>query len=185
VGNSERWGVLIIRQKNEIKSSTSVSPKGFKYITLSVFMMLGGRCTSGQRYAAYTGVGDTEYYLSGIVISVLAAMFGAVHCVSWSFVFPSFTLKTMWRVCSMFITFSPLVLALLSAIVWSLLKFRVRSATELLRMHVATGGLTAYCLAPLYIFARVILLVVAVCCLSTIPTTGHQSVEWGDFIPHI
>jgi fumarate reductase subunit D len=76
----------------------------------------------------------------------------------------------------MFIMFSPLVLALLSAIVLSLLRFRARSTAELLRVHVATGRLTAYSLAPIYMVARVILLVVAVCCRYC--TSHRSSVHW-------
>ncbi|KAJ2913944.1 hypothetical protein MD484_g6457, partial [Candolleomyces efflorescens] len=37
----------------------------------------------------------------------------------------------------------------------------------------------------LYTPARVILVVVGCWSLSSIPATGHQSIEWGEFIPHL
>jgi hypothetical protein len=40
-------------------------------------------------------------------------------------------------------------------------------------------------LPPLYVVSRIILLVIAFRSLSTIPATGHQTIEWADFIPHI
>ena len=42
-------------------------------------------------------------------------------------------------------------------------------------------GFSLYILSPVYIGARIILLVVAFCSLSTIPATGHQSIEWASF----
>jgi hypothetical protein len=42
-----------------------------------------------------------------------------------------------------------------------------------------------YMLSPLYIVARIILLVVAFRSLSTMPATGHQAITWADYIPHI
>jgi hypothetical protein len=40
-------------------------------------------------------------------------------------------------------------------------------------------------LTPLYVVSRIILLVIAFRSLSAIPATGHQTIEWADFIPHI
>jgi hypothetical protein len=78
----------------------------------------------------------------------------------------------------MFITFSPALLALAPALSW--FYGEPDNLPGLL-----LGFFSVFVLAPLYIVARIILLVIAFRSLSSIPATGHQSIEWADFIPHI
>jgi hypothetical protein len=44
---------------------------------------------------------------SPIIFTLLSSAFGALHCISWSFLFASATHRTLWRVCSLIITFAP------------------------------------------------------------------------------
>jgi hypothetical protein len=133
-----------------------------------------------DRFKSYMKDGDPMYYISAVVVSSLASLFGAVHCISWAFTFPSPGLQTVWRVCSVFIASSPLILTVMSALSWCFGIAWTDSGIGFIIVY-----LNSHILAPLYMVARIILLVVAFRSLSTIPASGHQSIEWADFIPHI
>lgn len=149
-------------------------------------MLTGARdedSDTGHRFKSY-GSADQSYYISGIVVSFLASLFGAIHCISWAFHFPSTGLQTLWRVCSLLITFSPLGPALTTVLTWYL--GGEEGWWDLPKwLRTLLNGLDYFILAPLYIGARFILLGIAFRSLSTIPNTGHQTVAWTDFIPHI
>jgi hypothetical protein len=137
-----------------------------------------------DRFKAYSKEGDSAYYVSGLAVSFLASLFGAIHCISWSFTFPSPAFQTTWRICSVFITCSPMVLAVFPVISWY---FKCELAewpvSDWIQIPVGIIGIVL--LPPLYVVSRIILLVIAFRSLSAIPATGHQTIEWADFIPHI
>lgn len=116
------------------------------------------------------------------VFSLLASVFGAIHCISWSLgSFPSDTAQSMWRACALYITISPIVCIIFQVLVrpWN------HSSNALIA---AIYGFATYVLAfsvLLYTPARVILVVIGFWSLSSIPATGHQSIEWAEFIPHL
>jgi hypothetical protein len=78
----------------------------------------------------------------------------------------------------MYITFYPLCVALFPALV-ALNDYVGEFVVD------ALGPVVLYILSPLYIVARIILLVVSFWSLSTMPATGHQSIAWADYIPHL
>jgi hypothetical protein len=81
----------------------------------------------------------------------------------------------------MFITLSPAFLAVIPALSWT---FGIYDDIPWFLQNLLEY-FSIFGLAPLYIVARIVLLVVAFRSLSSIPATGHQSIEWADFIPHI
>ena len=137
-----------------------------------------------DRFKAYSKEGDSAYYVSSLAVSFLASLFGAIHCISWSFTFPSPVFQTAWRVCSVFITFSPMVLAVLPALSWYF-KGDINGSSIPGWIIGYVGIICLILLTPLYAISRIVLLVIAFRSLSTIPATGHQTIEWADFIPHI
>jgi hypothetical protein len=131
------------------------------------------------RFKSYTL--EFSALLGGITISLLASVFGAIHCISWASTFPSPALRIIWRTCSMYITFYPLSLAAVPALVLDYI-----TVPDVFRAMIeALFPVVLYTLSPLYIVARIILLVVAFWSLSTMPATGHQSIAWADYIPHL
>jgi hypothetical protein len=154
----------------------------FDHLPFSAGLLMGAaEFSEDHRFKSYTNDGDPMYYISAIVVSSLASLFGAVHCISWAFTFPSPGLQTIWRVCSVFIVSSPLMVAIMPALYWC---FGFDQATNKFTTAILVLFNT-FILSPLYIVARIILLVIAFRSLSTIPASGHQSIEWADFIPHI
>jgi hypothetical protein len=112
---------------------------------------------------------------------VIATIFGAIHCVAWSFQFPSHTEQLLWRIASLSITCLPMGLlfatvgiALIEELDWSL-------------GDVPDGLLTAIFLgfSILYILSRVALLVIALMSLRSLPPGAYETVHWTIFIPHV
>jgi hypothetical protein len=79
----------------------------------------------------------------------------------------------------LYITLSPLGGASLTAInLW----FKNSKIAGLVESIISIPTLLAFLL---YIPARIVLLAIALRTLADIPATGHQSIEWSEFIPHI
>src|ERR1700722_16534501 len=101
-------------------------------------------------------------------------MFGAVHCIGWSFAFPSHTERILWRVSSIIIVSAPTSLFLA------------------LFFGVAVNGLPdvlltifAFTLFFVYFIGRVTLLVLPFLSLRSLPPGAYQTVHWTTFIPHV
>lgn len=103
----------------------------------------------------------------------LAALFGAIHCIAWSFHFSSSTEQTLWHVASVVITVAPLLLIFLGWFGWSDTK-----EIPLIRPMMVV-------LTVLYTIARVILLVLPLMLLRSLASGIYDTVHWTTFIPHI
>ncbi|KIM71355.1 hypothetical protein PILCRDRAFT_82877 [Piloderma croceum F 1598] len=120
---------------------------------------------------------DSDAIGAGLIATLVASIFGAVHCIAWSFQFPSHAEKILWRICSMCITCLPWPVFACTAIIavdWS----RPAWLTILVR---ATG----YTLVCFYITARITLLVQALMSLRSLPPGAYETVYWTTYIPHI
>jgi hypothetical protein len=133
----------------------------------------------------YSGNLDGEGYwiaFSGVVIAII---FGAIHCVAWSFQFPSHLEQLSWRMASLIITGLPFFSFL---VVWvggmgihllpSWLKPRERVLDKL------GVGIMLGC-GVLYILSRVALLVIAFVSLRSLPPGVYKAVPWTTYLPHI
>ncbi|KAJ2911574.1 hypothetical protein MD484_g8840, partial [Candolleomyces efflorescens] len=159
--------------------------KGIVYcINSAVQLMAYTEYNETHRFKTFSKDGDSVYYAFSLAVSFMASLFGAIHCISWSFTFPSLALQTTWRVCAMFITFSPLTMAVFPVFSWcfggNLPSWRIPDW-----LKYPLWFITCFLLPPLYVSARIILTVIAFLCLSDIPATGYQTIEWASFIPHI
>ena len=105
--------------------------------------------------------------------TILAVIFGAVHCIAWSYPFPSREEQILWRVSCVVVTSDFPLMALILA----LNKFQADQNNP---YHV-------YLLTPmflLYIVARIILLVQMFLCLRVLSPETFQTVSWTTLIPH-
>ena len=112
-----------------------------------------------------------------IVLGV-GVCFGAIHCISWGFSFPTHTELLMWRVSCVAITAVPIYISL-----GFLLADRLRYKFDL---FVIIGFL--FCPISggiLYILARAITLVLAFTSLRGLPPGAYETVHWTTFIPHV
>ena len=113
----------------------------------------------------------------GLIATIVATVFGAIHCVAWSFQFGSTTEQFLWRLSALAITCLPSPLWVLTTTVGSGRKLPVWLSV-LLRVVGYTGTF-------LYIVARVILLVLAFLSLKSLPPGAYKTVTWTTLIPHI
>jgi hypothetical protein len=136
---------------------------------------------------------DTNIWPAAMVIAGIASAFGGIHCIGWSFTFPSSTERTLWRVASTSITSVPIALFLAGFLVdlvdCDLLltlsssydkRYNIRHghSTWILRSYL---GLQLF----LYILSRLVLLMLAFLSLRSLPPEIYRTVHWTSFIPHI
>jgi hypothetical protein len=125
--------------------------------------------------------GGVSQWSCGIAGGVIATMFGAIHCVAWSFQFPSHTEQLLWRIASLSITCLPM--GLLFAGVGVLLLKRLDE--KLLTMLRWLLSVIVFGCSIIYILSRVALLVIALTSLRSLPPKAYETVHWTIFIPHV
>jgi hypothetical protein len=111
---------------------------------------------------------DKKTYFSLLVL--VSTVFGGIHCIGWSFDFPSHTEQLLWRISSISITGIPLGLVVIDMILGHF-------------EHLL--DILFYLLCLLYIVSRVLLLVVSLTTLRSLPSSAFQTVEWTTFLPHV
>ncbi|KIM77491.1 hypothetical protein PILCRDRAFT_11937 [Piloderma croceum F 1598] len=109
-----------------------------------------------------------------LAASAIATLFGAIHCIAWSFEFESHTEKWLWRISSLTITCIPPVL-----FVGFRFDTRIQPEAQIL------GFPFALLAGILYVLARILLLVLPFVSLRSLPPGAYQTVHWTTFIPHI
>jgi hypothetical protein len=110
---------------------------------------------------------------------VIATIFGGIHCVGWSFEFPSHTEQLLWRIASIAITSAPLLIFTLPLVVY-LDKQSVVPGWVLAVL--VTVGLPS---VLVYVIGRFVLLALPFMSLRSLPPLAYQTVHWTTFIPHI
>ena len=111
------------------------------------------------------------------IIALFVAMaFGAVHCIAWSYIFPSHAELFMWRASAIAIIAIPAGLLVGLAILQS-------DISKSVGLSILYGF--SFIGAPVYICARAILLVLSFITLKSLSYQVYQTVQWTDFIPHI
>lgn len=113
--------------------------------------------------------GDVAY----TVETVVGTIFGAIHCMAWSFQFPSREEQFLWRICSIGVTAAPTCLLLLS-LEWT---------SSYIHVIIRRSGAALVTLT--YVICRVFLLALMFTELRSLPEGALQSVYWTSFIPHL
>jgi hypothetical protein len=118
---------------------------------------------------------STRSWYALLVAEILIAMiFGGIHCIAWSFSFPTHVEQILWRACSIAITSIPVLWA--GAIVF--LYFRLEPVGIFI-------GIIATFFSFVYPFARLILLILSFISLRLLPASAFYTVRWTTFIPHV
>ncbi|KDR77510.1 hypothetical protein GALMADRAFT_65626 [Galerina marginata CBS 339.88] len=100
------------------------------------------------------------------VVILVSAIFGLIHCIGWSFAFPSIPERILWRVCAIIITVVPII-----AVPWVYL---VAGLSLLFRLIILV-----------YLLARLALLGEAFVALRGLPPSAYDVVKWTAYLPHI
>jgi len=116
---------------------------------------------------------------SMLLVTAITVAFGGIHCIGWTFTFPSSTESTLWRIASLFITAVPMALLLLIPLSFSIDDFLFKDGFEPCSTTVLAS------LLFLYIISRLSLLVLPFLCLRSLPPAAFHVVHWTSSIPHV
>lgn len=123
----------------------------------------------------YAGKPDQHLILLADFIALLIALvFGAIHCIAWSFTFPSHIELLLWRISSVTIVVVPFIFTLLVV----LFAFEADQMSKIVIFGAVLG-------IPCYIVARIVLLALAFTTLRSLPSDAYETVHWLTFIPHV
>lgn len=116
-----------------------------------------------------------------IVTSIITILFGAVHCLAWNFRFPSETERLLWRIAALVTTVSPIgwTAVYTMSLIDDLEGIRAK------RITVASINWLSTIVVPLYLVARVLLLLIAFISLRSLPRAAYETVYWTTFIPYV
>ena len=135
-------------------------------------MGLGDNDVGEMFYAGDSG--GVSRWSIGMAGAVIATIFGSIHCVAWSFQFPSHPEQLLWRIASLSITCSPMVMVFAGLLGDQL--DRLPDWLQIVLLLVSPD---------LYVLSRVALLVIAFMSLRSLPTGAYETVHWTTFIPHV
>ena len=122
------------------------------------------------------GTQDEVSVSSGSGMVLVTMVFGAIHCIAWSFAFPSQTEQLLWRISSIAITGIPLVFM---GTLFIFLKINDDHPVWTILL------ITLLLLLLLYPVSRILLLVLSLSTLRSLPPSAYQTVQWTTFLPHV
>ncbi|KAF7984854.1 hypothetical protein HWV62_10815 [Athelia sp. TMB] len=140
-----------------------------RYVDLS-------RCTRVPTFWAADRTGSA--LIADTIALLVAIVFGAVHCIAWSYPFQSHLEQQLWRASAVAITAVPATLAL---------GFAVAALLEHYTGLNIVTVLSIFCvpLGPMYIAARIILILISFTSLRLLPASAYYTVQWTTYVPHI
>ncbi|KAF8648130.1 hypothetical protein AX16_006380 [Volvariella volvacea WC 439] len=139
-----------------------------------------GRKTSVHSFYAAALDAD-QHRLAYFVASVIGIIFGGIHLIGWNFSFLTATELWLWRASSLVLTVVPAIIAIswpLKVDWWS-----VENSDPFI--HRVLWFLVARIGTPLYVAARVVILLLAFFSLRDLPDSAFDNIKWSNFIPHI
>jgi hypothetical protein len=116
-------------------------------------------------------------WIPNTLAPLIGIVFGGIHCIAWSFAFPSYAEQILWRVTSLSIVGFFTLIALSVAVGMALRRVQV------------DVSLVAQAILPvivaLYAAGRLISLTIGFTTLRSLPVEAYQIVHWTNYIPHV
>ena len=128
----------------------------------------------------FTDYSNPEERGSMAVAMFVAVVFGGIHCVAWAFRFPTLQEKLAWRISAASVTVVPIVIFLIVLVVPILVP-----SQNWQHLVVAAFALMTYALFPLYVIARIALVVLPLIALRALDPPALDDIQWITFLPHI
>lgn len=122
---------------------------------------------------------DHEVGKADVIALLVAMAFGAVHCIAWFYAFSFHFELLMWRISAI------AIIAIPAAILIGLLLVGTFEYDFLDNLGAIIAGVSCLIGAPIYIVARMGLLILSCTTLKSLPYPVYQTVQWTNFIPHI
>jgi len=108
----------------------------------------------------------------GICVSII---FGAIHCIAWSFHFATLSERWAWRMSAILVSGLPISIMVFSSILTIFDQEIYKGFTLFVLMLMLC----------LYIIARIALLVLPFMALRALPPGAYVQLDWVNFLPHI
>jgi len=118
-----------------------------------------------------------------LVMIGVAALFGAIHFISWPSTFPTAAERWLWRVSTILITAGPFLMVFSTAIGETV--DEDETDTILMRILSISAFSMVGTLMVVYIISRIILLILPLVLLRNLPPKAHLELKWSEFFPHI
>jgi hypothetical protein len=117
-------------------------------------------------------------FLPFMIEALVGTMFGAIHCAAWNADFPTTAEMWMWRLCSSHIVAIPVIILLL----WILV---ARTEIDESQLREAMLGIGYVVPIPIYIIARLVLIILPLVTLRSLPSSTFVDVNWSVYISHL
>ena len=118
-----------------------------------------------------------------LVMIGVAALFGAIHFISWPSTFPTAAERWLWRVSTILITAGPFLMVFSTAIGETV--DEDETDTILMRILSISAFSMVGTLMVVYIISRIILLILPLILLRNLPPKALLELKWSEFFPHI
>ena len=113
----------------------------------------------------------------------VATVFGAIHCIPWSFHFATMQERWVWRISAIFVSGVPIYFIASKFLLEMFCnKYNKPTWMDICEMFIA---LITIIIAFLYIIARIVLLVLPFAALRALPPGAYVQLNWAGFLPHI
>ena len=116
-----------------------------------------------------------QFFVIRVSFSIcIALIFGGIHCIAWSFQFPSPQEQLAWRISAALISAEP--------ILFGLIIIMDNFPVTILRMCIKVLYISVF---VVYLVARIVLLVLSCITLRALPPSALIQIQWTSLIPHI
>jgi len=134
----------------------------------------------------YAPVTKSDRWSRMAVFALFGVIFGGLHCIGWSFEYPTHLEQTLWRAMSLAITVIPLVVAPIDLLLAARLRIRdIKSCKTFERTALLALDLIMTILLFIYVPARLCLIALALALLRNPPLTALVAVDWTKYVPHL
>ena len=123
----------------------------------------------------YSPDNDFHDSLMSLALVMCATVFGAIHCIAWSFHFATLQERWVWRICAILVSGLPILLV---AIPFLYDRFDWIFREDFIQYIFMA-------MMILYVIARIALLVLPFVALRALPPGAYVQLNWVSFLPHI
>ena len=116
---------------------------------------------------------------SAATLLVFGVVFGGIHCLAWSSLFPTTPEAILWKLCAVYCTVFYIVI-LIILIIGSYAA--AESTKEWIENVLVTIGMVLFFV---YVVCRVILIVLTFTSLRALPPGIYETSNWLSFLPHV
>ncbi|KAF9554861.1 hypothetical protein CPC08DRAFT_712546 [Agrocybe pediades] len=125
-----------------------------------------------------------------ILLVLVCLIFGSVHVLAWFSDFPSRSEHLLWRICSVAITVLPIIYALPNLLLRAVLPPEegcggFTGDISLLLRLTRFIRFTGLAIPPLYLIARLFLLIEIMISFRNLPSSAFVNVSWTAYFPHV